>query len=110
MSAAGQEVIVINTSYALQRTRTAVNRLRELKSKSKIAILMTDGQNNSGKVAPLTAAEAAEALRVKVYTIGVGKRGTAPMPGWISQPVAFLEVQVRVALCPLVTDAGATDS
>src|SRR5215470_1459164 len=59
---------------------TAVNRLREVKSKSKIVILMTDGQNNSGKIAPLTAAEAAQALRVKVYTIGVGMRGMAPMP------------------------------
>jgi Ca-activated chloride channel family protein len=59
---------------------TAVNRLREVKSKSKIVILMTDGQNNSGKIAPLTAAEAAEALKVKVYTIGVGMRGMAPMP------------------------------
>jgi len=59
---------------------TAVNRLRELKSKSKIVILMTDGQNNSGKIAPLVAAEAAQALGVKVYTIGVGMRGMAPMP------------------------------
>jgi Ca-activated chloride channel family protein len=59
---------------------TAVNRLRELKSKSKIVILMTDGQNNAGKVAPLTAAEAAQALDVKVYTIGVGTQGQAPMP------------------------------
>jgi Ca-activated chloride channel family protein len=59
---------------------TAVNRLREIKSKSKIVILMTDGQNNSGKIAPLTAAEAAKALSVKVYTIGVGMRGMAPMP------------------------------
>ena len=59
---------------------TALNRLRELKSKSKIVILMTDGQNNAGKVDPLTAAEAAQALGVKVYTIGVGMRGEAPMP------------------------------
>ncbi len=58
----------------------AINRLREVQSKSKIIILMTDGQNNSGKVPPLTAAEAAEALGIKVYTIGVGTRGTAPMP------------------------------
>jgi Ca-activated chloride channel family protein len=41
---------------------------------------MTDGQNNSGKIAPLTAAEAAQALGIKVYTIGVGVRGMAPMP------------------------------
>jgi len=59
---------------------TALNRLRELKSKSKIVILMTDGQNNAGKVAPLTVAEAAQTLSVKVYTIGVGMRGKAPMP------------------------------
>ena len=58
----------------------AVNRLRELKSKSRIVILMTDGVNNAGKVPPLTAAEAAQALGVKVYTIGVGTRGTAPTP------------------------------
>src|SRR5436309_9401587 len=59
---------------------TAINRLRELKSKSKLVILMTDGQNNAGKIAPLTAAEAAQALAVKVYTIGVGMQGKAPMP------------------------------
>ncbi len=41
---------------------------------------MTDGENNSGKIDPLTAAQAAQALGVKVYTIGVGKNGTAPMP------------------------------
>jgi Ca-activated chloride channel family protein len=58
----------------------ALNRLSELKSKSKIVILMTDGQNNAGKIQPLTAAEAAQALGVKVYTIGVGTRGQAPMP------------------------------
>jgi Ca-activated chloride channel family protein len=59
---------------------TALNRLRDLKAKSKIVILMTDGQNNAGKVAPLTAAEIAQTLGVKVYTIGVGTRGVAPVP------------------------------
>ena len=58
----------------------AVNRLRDLRSKSRIVVLMTDGQSNAGKVPPLTAAEAAQALGVKVYTIGVGTRGFAPMP------------------------------
>lgn len=58
----------------------ALNRLREIKSRSKIVILMTDGQNNAGKIPPLTAAEAAQALGVKVYTIGVGTRGMAPIP------------------------------
>jgi len=59
---------------------TALNQLRDLKAKSKTVILMTDGENNSGKVDPLTAAQAAQALGVKVYTIGVSKNGTAPMP------------------------------
>ena len=58
----------------------AANRLRELKSKSRIVILMTDGQNNSGKVSPLTAADTAAALGIKVYTVGVGIRGKAPYP------------------------------
>jgi Ca-activated chloride channel homolog len=58
----------------------ALNRLKDLKDKSKIIILMTDGQNNSGKIPPLTAADAAQALGVKVYTIGIGIRGKAPYP------------------------------
>jgi len=59
---------------------TSVNRLRDLPSKSRIIILMTDGQNNAGEVPPLTAANAAQSLDVKVYTIGVGTRGTARVP------------------------------
>lgn len=62
---------------------TAINRLRDIKSKSKIVILMTDGQNNAGKIAPLTAAEAAQTLNVKVYTIGVGTRGMGRVPVYI---------------------------
>ncbi len=58
----------------------SLNRLKDIPSKSKIIILMTDGQNNAGQVPPLTAAEAAQALGVKVYTIGVGTRGVAPYP------------------------------
>jgi Ca-activated chloride channel family protein len=58
----------------------SVNRLREQKAKSKVVILLTDGVSNAGKVAPLTAAEAARALGVKVYTIAAGTDGEAPMP------------------------------
>ena len=58
----------------------ALNRLSDIPSKSKIIILMTDGQNNSGKVPPLTAADVAQTLHVKVHTIGIGLRGMAPMP------------------------------
>ncbi|HVW67597.1 MAG TPA: VWA domain-containing protein [Steroidobacteraceae bacterium] len=58
----------------------AVNHLRTTAAKSKVVILLTDGVNNSGKIPPLAAAEAARALGVKVYTIGVGVRGKAPIP------------------------------
>ena len=57
----------------------AANRLRDLQSKSRIIILMTDGQNNVG-VQPILAAEAVQKLGIKVYTVGVGIRGKAPFP------------------------------
>jgi len=57
-----------------------VNRLRGTNAKSKVVILLTDGVNNTGKISPMAAAEAAHALGVKVYTIGVGVRGKAPIP------------------------------
>ncbi len=59
---------------------SGLNRLRHQTAKSKIVILMTDGQNNAGQVTPITAAEAARALGIKVYTIGIGVRGEAPFP------------------------------
>jgi Ca-activated chloride channel family protein len=59
---------------------SGTNRLRDRKSKSRILILLTDGMNNSGRIPPLIAAEAAETLNIKVYTIGAGTRGEAPMP------------------------------
>lgn len=59
---------------------SAANRLKEREAKSKIVVLLTDGDNNAGKVTPATAAEAAKALGIKVYTIGAGTRGYAPVP------------------------------
>lgn len=59
---------------------TAINRLRESDAKSKVIILLTDGVNNSGEIAPLMAAEIAADMGIKVYTIGVGTRGKAPYP------------------------------
>jgi Ca-activated chloride channel family protein len=59
---------------------TSINRLRESDAKSKVVILLTDGVNNAGQIAPLTAAEIAKSLDIKVYTIGVGTQGTAPYP------------------------------
>lgn len=59
---------------------TAINRLRESEAKSKVIILLTDGVNNRGEIAPLTAAEIAKAQGIRVYTIGVGTQGMAPYP------------------------------
>ncbi len=78
---------------------TAVNRLRESDAKSKVIILLTDGVNNSGAIAPLTAAEIAKQQGIRVYTIGVGTRGTAPYPAYdafgnivfVNQPVEIDE-------------------
>lgn len=58
----------------------SVNRLRDQNAKSRIVILLTDGMNNTGNILPETAAEAAKALGIKVYTIGAGSRGEAPVP------------------------------
>jgi Ca-activated chloride channel family protein len=58
----------------------AVSRLKDSKAKSKVIILLTDGVNNRGAIAPLTAAEIAKTFGIRVYTIGVGTQGMAPVP------------------------------
>ena len=59
---------------------SGANRLKDKEAKTKLIVLLTDGDNNAGKVMPLTAAEAAKALGVRIYTIGVGTQGEAPFP------------------------------
>lgn len=59
---------------------TACNRLKNSEAKSRVVVLLTDGQNNSGTIDPTTAAKVAASLGIKVYTIGVGTKGRAPMP------------------------------
>ncbi len=59
---------------------TAVARLKESEAVSRVVILLTDGENNRGEVAPLTAAEIAKTFGIRVYTVGVGSTGTAPYP------------------------------
>lgn len=61
---------------------TALNRLRESDSESKVVILLTDGVNNRGEISPLMASEIARDMGIKVYTIGVGSKGTAPYPAY----------------------------
>jgi Ca-activated chloride channel family protein len=58
----------------------AANRLRDKRAKSRVIVLLTDGDNNAGKIPPLTAAEAAAAIGIKIYTIGAGTNGLVPFP------------------------------
>jgi Ca-activated chloride channel family protein len=91
---------------------SGLNRLRDPNSKSKVLILLTDGVNNCGKIAPETAAEASKALGVRLYAIGAGTNGIAPVPifqentetprldpfgkpMFIDVPVQFDEAQLR---------------
>jgi len=59
---------------------TSLNRLKDSQTKEKIVIELTDGRNNVGDISPVTAAEAAKALGIKVYTIGAGSKGVVPYP------------------------------
>ena len=59
---------------------TSLNRLKDTLAKGKVVIVLTDGRNNIGDISPVTAAEAAKALGIKVYTIGAGSKGLAPYP------------------------------
>jgi Ca-activated chloride channel family protein len=59
---------------------TATNRLRDAPGRSKVLILLTDGENNRGAIDPRTAAQAASAMGVRIYTIGAGTQGMAPVP------------------------------
>jgi Ca-activated chloride channel family protein len=59
---------------------SAVTRLKDRDAKTKLIVLLTDGANNAGKVLPLTSAEAAHALGIKIYTIGAGSSGPVPVP------------------------------
>jgi Ca-activated chloride channel family protein len=77
---------------------TAVNRLRESDSKSKIIILLTDGVNNRGQIAPLTAADIAKEQGIKVYTIGVGRNGTAPYPVFDERGREVYTVDMKVEI------------
>lgn len=76
---------------------TSVNRLKDSEAKSKVIILLTDGQNNAGEIDPVTAADLALAYDIKIYTIGAGTRGTAPYP--VDDPIfgrRYRNIQVDI--------------
>jgi len=75
---------------------TAVSRIKDSKAKSKVIILLTDGVNNMGSIAPITAAEIAKSFGIKIYTIGVGTIGKAPYPIKTPFGIQYRNVDVEI--------------
>jgi Ca-activated chloride channel family protein len=75
---------------------TAAQRLKESKAKSKVIILLTDGVNNTGRIDPYTAAEISKKYDIRVYTIGVGSKGTAPYPVETPFGKQYREMEVKI--------------
>jgi Ca-activated chloride channel family protein len=74
----------------------AVSRIKDSKAKSRVIILLTDGSNNAGEIAPVTAAGIAKTFGIRVYTIGVGTRGTAPYPFQTAFGVQYQNIPVDI--------------
>ena len=87
----------------------AVNRLKESNAISKVVILLTDGVNNSGTIAPITAAEIAKKFGIRVYTIGIGSEGYAPYPFQTPFGIQYQDVEVKIDEKTLQDIATITD-
>jgi Ca-activated chloride channel family protein len=88
---------------------TAVNRLKDSKAISRVIILLTDGVNNMGSIAPISAAEIAKVFGVRVYTIGIGTRGVAPYPVQTPFGVQYQDMDVDIDEAMLKQIAQITD-
>ncbi len=88
---------------------TAVNRIRKSTAKSKVIILLTDGVNNIGAIAPETAGEIAKTFGIRVYTIGVGTRGMAPYPFKTPFGIQYQNMEVQIDENILQQIASETD-
>ena len=87
----------------------AVTRLKGSKAKSKVVILLTDGSNNMGDISPMTAAEIAQSLGIRVYTIGVGTNKVAPYPMPVAGGVQYVNMPVEIDTKTLADIAAATE-
>ncbi len=88
---------------------TAVDRLKDAPTKSKVVVLITDGVNNSGSIPPLTAGDIASTFGVRVYSIGVGTKGMAPYPQKTLFGVQYQNMEVQIDEELLTKVAEATD-
>jgi Ca-activated chloride channel family protein len=87
----------------------AVSRLKDSKAKSKVVILLTDGSNNRGDISPMTAAEIAKSLKIRVYTIGVGTNKVAPYPMPVAGGIQYVNIPVEIDDKTLSEIASATE-
>lgn len=87
----------------------AVSRLKNSKAKSKVVILLTDGSNNMGDLSPMTSAEIARSLGIRVYTIGVGTNKVAPYPMPVAGGVQYVNIPVEIDTKTLSDIASATE-
>ena len=87
----------------------AVSRLKDTKAKSRVVILLTDGSNNMGDISPMTAAQIARSLGIRVYTIGVGTNKVAPYPMPVAGGVQYVNIPVEIDTKTLSDIAATTD-
>lgn len=87
----------------------AITRLKNSKTKSKVIILLTDGSNNMGDISPMTAAQIAESLGIRVYTIAVGTNKIAPYPMPIGGTIQYVNIPVDIDTKTLKNIASVTD-
>ncbi|MGN0068799.1 MAG: VWA domain-containing protein [Prevotella sp.] len=87
----------------------AVSRLKDSKAKSKVVILLTDGSNNMGDLSPMTSAQIAKSLGIRVYTIGVGTNKVAPYPMPVAGGVQYVNMPVEIDIKTLSDIAATTD-
>ncbi len=89
---------------------TAIARIKDSPAKSKVIILLTDGVNNSGSIAPITAGEIARTFGIRVYTIGVGRNGLAPYPFKTPFGIQYQNIEVQIDEDILQQISDATDA
>ena len=105
---ASNEMLLDGTAIG-EGLATAIARVKDARTKSKVVILLTDGVNNAGSVAPLTAGEIAKTFGIRVYTVGVGKNGMAPYPVKTPFGTQYQDMEVKIDEALLKEISNSTD-